>query len=137
MKFYRLSKISLDLIHEEYRKISASMSKQTYHILIISNGKLDFDRKSIPMNLSLVSKENFVDFFGSTLATRAEFGCLTPEINLNTATLVELQCLEGIGIERATKIIARRQEIGSFTSLDKVPFIEFMGRENVCLSILR
>jgi comEA protein len=58
-----------------------------------------------------------------------------PRINLNTATLEELQTLPSIGERRATDIIAYREEHGRFLALEELMEIRGIG-ESVFAGIL-
>ncbi len=48
-------------------------------------------------------------------------------INLNTATIDELDTLPGIGKERAKRIIAYREHLGGYTSIDQIKNISGFG----------
>lgn len=48
-------------------------------------------------------------------------------INLNTATAEELTRISGIGEKRATSIIAYRESIGGYTSVDQIKNIRGIG----------
>lgn len=48
-------------------------------------------------------------------------------VNLNTATAVELQRVPGIGETFAQRIVAYREKIGGFTSLEQLKEVEGIG----------
>ncbi|MGO2708112.1 MAG: ComEA family DNA-binding protein [Leuconostoc mesenteroides] len=50
-------------------------------------------------------------------------------INLNTATVVELQTLDGIGVKKAEQIIAYREEHGGFKSIEEIKQISGIGEK--------
>lgn len=49
------------------------------------------------------------------------------KINLNTATLEELETLPGIGIELGKRILAFREERGSFSSTEELQIVKGIG----------
>ncbi|MCT3045726.1 MULTISPECIES: helix-hairpin-helix domain-containing protein [Leuconostoc] len=50
-------------------------------------------------------------------------------INLNTATVVELQTLDGIGVKKAEQIIAYREEHGGFKSIEEIKQVSGIGEK--------
>lgn len=50
-------------------------------------------------------------------------------INLNTATVVELQKLDGIGVKKAEQIIAYREEHGEFKSIEEIKQVSGIGEK--------
>lgn len=62
---------------------------------------------------------------GATITTTT----LSSIINLNTATKEELMRIDGIGEKTALKIIAYREEIGGFTSLEQLMDIDGVGEK--------
>ena len=53
---------------------------------------------------------------------------LLQTVNINTATISELQLLPGIGIKTAEKIIELRNRIGGFERLEDLLAIEGIGK---------
>lgn len=58
-------------------------------------------------------------------------GDATPVINVNTASVEELQALPGIGEARARAIVATRQERGGFESVDQLVEVRGIGPANL------
>ncbi len=52
---------------------------------------------------------------------------LTGVVNVNTASLEELQLLPGVGETRARAILSTRQERGGFTSVDELVAVKGIG----------
>lgn len=52
-------------------------------------------------------------------------------VNVNTATVEQLQQVKGIGPKTAEKIVAYRQENGKFTSLDELQNIRGIGAKSL------
>ncbi len=50
-----------------------------------------------------------------------------PSVNVNTATVEQLQQVKGIGPKTAEKIVVYRQENGNFASLDELQNIRGIG----------
>lgn len=56
-----------------------------------------------------------------------ELDAIADKININTATESELMLLDGIGETLAARIVARRENVGTFTSVDQLLEIEGLG----------
>ncbi|MBI1912545.1 MAG: helix-hairpin-helix domain-containing protein [Deltaproteobacteria bacterium] len=52
-------------------------------------------------------------------------------ININTASKEELMILPGIGEKTAVRILEKRAEIGSFTSVDQLTDVKWIGKVKV------
>ena len=52
-------------------------------------------------------------------------------VNVNTATVEELQLLPGIGETRARAIVATRQQRGSFKSVDELVAVKGIGETSL------
>lgn len=52
---------------------------------------------------------------------------LTFPVNLNTATVDELSAINGVGEKRASDIIAYREQIGKYKSVDEIKNIKGIG----------
>lgn len=57
--------------------------------------------------------------------TEFEFG----KVNINTATAIQLQRLEGIGEKKAADIIAYREQNGPFTSIEDIMKVKGIGQK--------
>lgn len=53
------------------------------------------------------------------------------KINLNTATIDQLDTIDGIGPATATKIIERREELGGFKSIDDLLSVKGIGEKKL------
>ncbi len=58
-------------------------------------------------------------------------GDATPVVNVNTASIEELQALPGIGEARARAIVAARQELGGFENVDQLVEVRGIGPANL------
>lgn len=54
-----------------------------------------------------------------------------PIININTASVGELVGLEGVGIKTAQAIVAYRQQVGRFYSIDDLTHVKGIGQKTV------
>ncbi|MFQ5418049.1 MAG: ComEA family DNA-binding protein [Myxococcota bacterium] len=54
-------------------------------------------------------------------------GSLTGVVNINTATLEQLQMLPGIGESRARAVVAIRKKTGGFKSVDELAQVKGIG----------
>ena len=70
----------------------------------------------------------------SASSSRAE-AALTGMVNVNTASLEELQLLPGVGESRARSILELRKQRGGFKSLDQL--VEVKGIGDILLDRLR
>ena len=70
---------------------------------------------------------------GTTTATAAQTtasgnaGTVSYPVNLNTATFEELTAIQGIGDQRAAAILAYREQIGKYTSVEQIKDIRGIG----------
>ena len=53
------------------------------------------------------------------------------KININTATVSELQSVKGIGPKTATAIVAYRDEHGTFSSVDDLEEVKGIGEKSL------
>ncbi len=56
---------------------------------------------------------------------------VTPKVNINTATSEELQKVKGIGPVLAKRIIAYREKVGRFLSLDELREVKGIGAKTL------
>ena len=54
-------------------------------------------------------------------------GTVSYPVNLNTATFEELTAIQGIGDQRAAAILAYREQIGKYTSVEQIKDIRGIG----------
>lgn len=54
-------------------------------------------------------------------------GAVSYPVNLNTATFEELTAIQGIGDQRAAAILAYREQIGKYTSVEQIKDIRGIG----------
>ena len=64
-------------------------------------------------------------------ATAADGPRLQGVVNVNTATLEELQLLPGIGPSRARSILAAREQKGGFKSVDELAEVKGIGEASL------
>lgn len=64
---------------------------------------------------------------GSNSTTSNDQSFTTQKVNINTATKEELMTLDGVGEATAEKIIAYRQEHGSFSSIEEIKEVSGIG----------
>lgn len=60
-------------------------------------------------------------------ASAAETAPLKGTVNVNTASVTELQLLPGVGEARASELIALRKQRGGFKSLDELKDVKGIG----------
>ena len=63
----------------------------------------------------------------STTSNDQSFSSSIQKVNINTATKEELMSLDGVGEATAEKIIAYRQEHGSFSSIEEIKEVSGIG----------
>lgn len=51
------------------------------------------------------------------------------KININTATASELQSLDGIGKKLSQRIVEKREELGGFSSIDQLLYVDGIGNK--------
>jgi len=72
----------------------------------------------------------FVLLVGSALAVpafAAETASIEGVVNINTASVEELQILPGVGEKRAEQIVEMRKERGGFESIDELKDVKGIG----------
>ena len=66
---------------------------------------------------------------GSSHSSNSSEGANQGKININTASAEELMSLDGVGEATADKIIAYRQEHGSFSSIEEIKEVSGIGEK--------
>lgn len=66
---------------------------------------------------------------GSSHSSNSNEGATQGKININTASTEELMSLDGVGEATADKIIAYRQEHGSFSSIEEIKEVSGIGEK--------
>jgi competence protein ComEA len=66
----------------------------------------------------------------SPSAAEATKTAVQPSLNLNTATLAQLQSLPGVGPTLASRIIEYRQKNGSFKKIEELMNVKGIGEKN-------
>ena len=64
---------------------------------------------------------------GKTTAAASAADTVSYPVNLNTATLEELTAISGIGDQRAAAILAYREQLGQYTSVEQIKEIRGIG----------
>jgi competence protein ComEA len=83
---------------------------------------------AISTTTSSLPSSTVTSFVASTTVPTTKFSGV---LNLNTATKEELMLINGIGEVTASKIVAYREEIGGFTSLDQLMDIDGIGEKKL------
>ncbi len=66
----------------------------------------------------------------SPLAADAAKAAVQPSVNLNTATLAQLQTLPGVGPALASRIMEYRQKNGSFKKIEELMNVKGIGEKS-------
>lgn len=75
---------------------------------------------------SAASGKSGADTPAQTVAS-GNAGTVSYPVNLNTATFEELTAIQGIGDQRAAAILAYREQIGKYTSVEQIKDIRGIG----------
>ena len=67
----------------------------------------------------------------SGLAVAAAKPTPTGKVNINTATVEQLQTLPGVGQKLAARIVEQRQKSGSFKSVQEILTVKGIGEKNL------
>lgn len=103
-------------------------------IIIIAASISGYFLKSREMQSYVVETETNADDIFSTKPPSTEDSTSAPEradgkININTASLTQLELLEGIGPEKAKRIIRYREEHGPFEVIEDIMKIDGIGKK--------
>ncbi|MBW2268904.1 MAG: helix-hairpin-helix domain-containing protein [Deltaproteobacteria bacterium] len=66
-------------------------------------------------------------FLLAVVAVAADSAPLTGTVNVNTASIQELQLLPGVGEARASALVTLRKQRGGFESLDEIKDVKGIG----------
>lgn len=86
--------------------------------------------QQVPLVFDTDSGEQVWNFpaYGATVEIAEQGGGGGTKINVNTATLAELVTINGIGTSLATRIIAYRESVGAFQSVDELLKVRGIGQ---------
>ncbi len=108
------------------------MSEQTYKITYLEGiTRIEYENGDIieyPNTISgLSSSFSEISRQNPKIPQSSQTPVVTEKININTASSVELQQLDGIGESRAAAIIRYREEKGGFKTIEEVLRVEGIG----------
>lgn len=112
---YHASQERYDDIITEFNTKSSAIEQQ----------KIENEKKYVPHEKIEEQKEE------SAVESNSDAEIDKPVININTATLEELQKLDGIGVAYAQRILDYRQENGEFKSIDELLKIKGIGKKRL------
>lgn len=75
----------------------------------------------------IVSSTSATDLSANSVSTSTDDVSVSFPVNLNTATYEELKAVNGIGEQRAYQIIAYRESVGNFKSVEEIKNIKGIG----------
>ncbi len=98
-------------------------------VLLIIAAIVILSFNSLPFNENTEITGVAVSKVTTTMATEedSEKTSIESMININTATVAELDTLEGIGVEKANDIIAYRKKLGGYTTIEQLMEISGIG----------
>ena len=77
------------------------------------------------------TKESFTKESSATGSSSSKSEKITTKININTASVEELQTLKGIGPATAKSIILYREEYGAFSAIEEIMNVKRIGEKTV------
>ena len=75
------------------------------------------------------TKESFTKESSATGSSSSKSEKITTKININTASVEELQTLKGIGPATAKSIILYREEYGAFSAIEEIMNVKRIGEK--------
>ena len=75
------------------------------------------------------TKESFIKESSATGSSSSKSEKITTKININTASVEELQTLKGIGPATAKSIILYREEYGAFSAIEEIMNVKRIGEK--------
>ena len=86
-----------------------------------------FSTESLTIESS--TKESFTKESSATGSSSSKSEKITTKININTASVEELQTLKGIGPATAKSIILYREEYGAFSAIEEIMNVKRIGEK--------
>ena len=102
-------------------------SFSTESLTIESSTKESFSTESPTIESS--TKESFTKESSATGSSSSKSEKITTKININTASVEELQTLKGIGPATAKSIILYREEYGAFSAIEEIMNVKRIGEK--------
>ena len=102
-------------------------SFSTESLTIESSTKESFSTESPIIESS--TKESFSKESSATGSSSSKSEKITTKININTASVEELQTLKGIGPATAKSIILYREEYGAFSAIEEIMNVKRIGEK--------
>ena len=99
----------------------------TESLTIESSTKESFSTESPTIESS--TKESFTKESSATGNSSSKSEKITTKININTASVEELQTLKGIGPATAKSIILYREEYGAFSAIEEIMNVKRIGEK--------
>lgn len=100
-------------------------------IIIIAASMIGYFMKYIPPDFYTVSENIYTEAPTETKENEAneETAQGNEPVNINSASEIELQSLDGIGEKKAKRIIDYREKNGSFKSIDEIKKVSGIGNK--------
>ena len=89
--------------------------------------KESFSTESLTIESS--TKESFTKESSATGSSSSKSAKISAKININTASVEELQTLKGIGPATAKSIILYREEYGAFSAIEEIMNVKRIGEK--------
>lgn len=98
-------------------------NRENYETLVIND-----NTEEILLNINVYENEK-IDYNKDGISNLVQNENSTSLININTASLEELDTLTGIGEVIANNIIEYREEFGFFSSIEEIVFVSKIGEK--------